>query len=128
VIIIYRKSDGKPLIQETISSFLTKETYDSNRNYEHVVSNFGGTKDDYSEIWVSDKEIEKKTKTHEFTVVNGEIVFGEEKVIEEPPREPTEIEKLQQENILLKAQNQALSDRTDFHEDVLSEIILTIYS
>jgi hypothetical protein len=43
-------------------------------------------------------------------------------------REPSPIEKLQQENILLKAQNQALSDRTDFHEDVLSEIILTMYS
>lgn len=27
---------------------------------------------------------------------------------------------------LLKAQNQALTDRTDFHEDVLTEIILAI--
>lgn len=45
-----------------------------------------------------------------------------------PPPEPTETELLQQENQLLKAQNQALAERTDFHEDVLEEIILTILS
>lgn len=39
-----------------------------------------------------------------------------------------EIKRLEAENALLKAQNQALADRTDFHEDVLEEIILTIYS
>lgn len=33
---------------------------------------------------------------------------------------------LNKENALLKAQNRALCDRTDFHEDVLTEIILTI--
>lgn len=38
----------------------------------------------------------------------------------------SELEKLQQENRLLKAQNQALAERTDFHEDVLTEIIHAI--
>ena len=38
----------------------------------------------------------------------------------------TEIEKLQQENLLLKAQSQANADRADFQEEVLAEIILTI--
>lgn len=37
-----------------------------------------------------------------------------------------EIAELKQENILLKAQNKALTDRTDFHEEVLTEIILSI--
>jgi hypothetical protein len=128
MLIIYRKSDGKPMLQESISSFFTKETYDASLNYKHIISNHGGVKDEYAEIWVENEEIERRTLTHEFSIANDEIVFGEEKVIEEIQQEPSEIEKLQQENILLKAQNQALSDRTDFHEDVLSEIILTMYS
>lgn len=39
-----------------------------------------------------------------------------------------EFESLKSENTLLKAQNQALADRAEFHEDVLTEIILTIHS
>lgn len=42
------------------------------------------------------------------------------------PVPPTDIEKLQQENLLLKAQAQANADRADFQEEVLAEIILTI--
>lgn len=38
------------------------------------------------------------------------------------------IAQLEQENRLLKAQNNVLAERTDFHEEVLSEIILTITS
>lgn len=36
------------------------------------------------------------------------------------------IEELERENTLLKARNNALSERTDFHEEILAEIILTI--
>lgn len=60
---------------------------------------------------------------------NGEITSVEH--IERPPEsppEPTEIDLLKQENELLKAQNQALADKTDFHEGVLTEIILEMYS
>ncbi len=46
----------------------------------------------------------------------------------EPPPEPSEIEILLRDNQLLKAQNQALSEQADFHEDVLEEIILAMYS
>ncbi|WP_313803241.1 hypothetical protein [Cytobacillus sp.] len=90
-IIIYRKSNGQPLLQETISSFFTveKEKYDTTYNYERVVKNHGGTKEDYTEAWLEDDEIVKKTITHEFTVVNGEIIFGNEKVFEELPKEPS---------------------------------------
>lgn len=42
--------------------------------------------------------------------------------------EPTELELLQQENKLLKAQNKAMQDKTDFHEDVLAELILKVHS
>ena len=35
---------------------------------------------------------------------------------------------LQKENNLLKAQNEALVEKTEFHEEILTEIILTISS
>lgn len=66
---------------------------------------------------------------------NGQWIEGatpeEIEAIENPkePEDPFErIAQLEAENVLLKAQNKALVDRTDFHEDVLEEIILTIYS
>ena len=42
------------------------------------------------------------------------------------PTPPTDIEILQQENKLLKAQVQASDDRADFQEEILTEIILMI--
>lgn len=125
-IIIYKKENGHPFLQESISSFYKKESYNPSPNIEHVVKNHGGTKEDYDILWLD--EVDPKVYTHEFIIQNREIVFGAEKVFEEPLHEPTDIEKLQQENKLLKAQNQALAERTDFHEDVLQEIILSMYS
>lgn len=46
----------------------------------------------------------------------------------QPPKEPTEIEKLQQENQLLKAQVQANADRADFQEDLIVEMAMMVYS
>lgn len=42
-------------------------------------------------------------------------------------KELTDIEKLQQENELLKVQNVALAEQANFHEDVLFEIILELH-
>ncbi|MHA6533049.1 XkdW family protein [Paenibacillus sp. BAC0078] len=41
--------------------------------------------------------------------------------------ELTEVEKLQKENVLLKAQNTVLSERADFIEDIIAEMALKIY-
>lgn len=43
------------------------------------------------------------------------------------PVELTEIEQLQQENLLLKAQNNALSERADFIEDIIAEMAMQVY-
>ncbi|MEK4004250.1 XkdW family protein [Paenibacillus sp. FSL H3-0333] len=40
----------------------------------------------------------------------------------------TEMEQLQQENLLLKAQNSALSERADFIEDIIAEMATKVYS
>lgn len=66
---------------------------------------------------------------YDFVDKNGELVdIIELEKPPQPPPEPTEIELLQQENQLLKAQNQALQDKADFHEDILTEIILELHS
>ncbi|WP_405104518.1 XkdW family protein [Paenibacillus sp. FSL K6-1217] len=40
----------------------------------------------------------------------------------------TEMEQLQHENLLLKAQNSALSERADFIEDIIAEMAIQVYS
>lgn len=105
MLIIYRKADGIPLLQETISSFYTKESYVNTHNYEHIIKNHGGLIEDYDEIWLEDESIIQRTYTHEFTIIKGEIVFGAEKIIEEPLGEPTaeeRIEALEQEKLALQ--------------------------
>lgn len=43
-------------------------------------------------------------------------------------QEPTEIELLQQENKLLKAQVEALSLTADFHEELIAEMAMVVYA
>ena len=38
-----------------------------------------------------------------------------------------ENESLKNENVLLKAQNQALTERTDFHEELIAEMAMMVY-
>lgn len=48
---------------------------------------------------------------------------------ENPPvPEPTEIEVLQQENKMLKAQVEALSATSDFHEELIAEMAMKVYA
>ncbi|MEC1180360.1 hypothetical protein P9B03_17840 [Metasolibacillus meyeri] len=49
-----------------------------------------------------------------------------EKNTPKPATQEERIQELEQENKLLKAQNLALVKQTEFHEEVLAEIILTI--
>ncbi len=43
------------------------------------------------------------------------------------PPELTELEQLQKENLLLKSQNNALSERADFVEDIIAEMAMRVY-
>lgn len=43
-------------------------------------------------------------------------------------QQPTEVEVLQQENKLLKAQVQALNDTTEFHEELIAEMAMILYA
>ncbi|MEK5029869.1 XkdW family protein [Paenibacillus sp. FSL R7-0302] len=40
----------------------------------------------------------------------------------------TDMEQLQQENVMLRAQNQALTERADFIEDIIAEMAAQVYS
>lgn len=87
-------------------------------------------------------EIGVNDYAQDFAESNGYRVNPETKQLQfsypdpnEPAKEPEyikplsqEVDELKRENTLLKAQNKANADRTDFHEDVLTEIILTIHS
>jgi hypothetical protein len=55
------------------------------------------------------------------------LIFSDEPLPIIPYYSNVEVEELKQENILLKAQNQALTDRTDFHEDLIAEMAMLVY-
>lgn len=68
--------------------------------------------------------------------INLEIIKTAEEVYQEwlynnenpPVEEPTEMEVLQQENKLLKAQVDALNATTDFHEELIAEMAMILYA
>ena len=45
-----------------------------------------------------------------------------------PMTQEEKLNKLEQENKLLKAQNQALTEKTDFHEELIAEMAMLVYS
>ena len=95
-----------------------------NRNTFDVLElPYGAYSQDFAEYGGSYR-VNPKTKELEFSYpVPGEPeapqVFG-------PPL-TEQIEELKAENTLLKAQNQAISERTDFHEDLIADIAMMIY-
>lgn len=44
-----------------------------------------------------------------------------------PTKEEKQIEELKKENTLLKAQNKALTEKTDFHEELIAEMAMLVY-
>ncbi|WP_419392873.1 hypothetical protein [Cytobacillus praedii] len=103
--IIYRKSDGEPVLQEGLPSNFTIETYDTSYSLNRIVDHCGGVKGDYGLLWVKDENIINKTYTHEFTIQDGKIVFGVEKVVDDSPKKPTpeeRIKALEEERLYLQ--------------------------
>lgn len=101
----------------TILSERNRETFDC------VELDYGQYAQDFAEC--IGYRINTDTKEVEFSYPDGT-----EETVEPVYREPLseQVGNLQRENTLLKAQNNILVERMDFHEEVLSEIILTITS
>lgn len=63
---------------------------------------------------------------YDFVIEEGKLVdIVELEKPPEPPPKPDPIEQLQQEKEMLELQVQTLSDRSEFLEEVLTEVILT---
>ncbi|BDH60156.1 hypothetical protein MTP04_02860 [Lysinibacillus sp. PLM2] len=119
-------------IDQDISTF--KELSERNReSFDVIELEYGQLTQDFMESTSIHVNLEKLStltageewKAIEFSYPDPNIPPDEQEPIYIAPLSE-KVTKLEQENILLKAQNQALTDRTDFHEDVLTEIILTI--
>jgi len=96
-------------------------------SYNYIELEFGRYAQDFAEC--NGYRIEPTTRQIEFSYPDDGI-DGPSKPSEPVYQKPLseQVAQLQQENTLLKAQNSVLVERTDFHEEVLSEIILTITS
>jgi len=44
-----------------------------------------------------------------------------------PTKEDKQVEELKKENILLKAQNKELTEKIDFHEELIAEMAMLVY-
>ena len=76
-------------------------------------------------------------RAYRYKLVNGKPVectpeeIAEQEAANQPeptPSIPEEVEALKNENFLLKAQIQAMSDRNDFIEDCIAEMAMQVYA
>lgn len=82
--------------------------------------------DQYTEVIEVSKEVFEQGLEEINRLVDEKRLVDYEETMQKVSEKQQEFELLKRENTLLKAQNQALTDRTDFHEEVLAEIILAI--
>lgn len=68
------------------------------------------------------------------SLAKGKILIEEQQIHEgnflifmDKPIETARIETLEEQGILLKAQNQSISERADFIEDIIAEIAMEVY-
>ena len=106
MLLIYRKSTGEVVSNQGKLDGSPLGLDDTSILVNYVVSQFGGNKDDYGLFRlhdIEDAETVNKTFTHEYTIQDGQVVFGAEIILPEPePRPPSELELLKQENMTLQ--------------------------
>ncbi len=85
---------------------------------------FGAYSKDFAEC--NGYRVNLETKQLEFSYPDPNETETTEPVYQKPLSE--EVEELKAENNLLKAQNQALTERTDFHEELIAEMAMMVYS
>lgn len=106
MLIIYRKSDGVVVDNQGTNSLYPLGIPEATILIDYIAKKNGGNIEDYEVLRlhdIDDIEIVNKTFTHEYSIQDGQIVFGEEIPIPEPePQPPSEVEILQQENAMLQ--------------------------
>ncbi|MGE8079010.1 hypothetical protein [Peribacillus loiseleuriae] len=111
----------KKTVEQQILTY--KELSERNRDTFDVLElPFGAYAQDFREGILIGVDLEKKMPIFEYP-------NPEEPNIPIVPDKPLtdQIAELKAENTLLKVQNQALSDRADFIEDVVAEMAMTVY-
>lgn len=108
MLFIYRKSNGVVLNTPYTNSVFPNGEPDEGKIIEGIVLEHGGTVGDYDFLRIHDEkdaEIVNKTFTHEYTIQNGQVVFGNVKPVPQPePQPPSEIEKLRIETAQANAE------------------------
>lgn len=116
-LIIYKKTTGEPMEMQKLDLF-PEGFPDADPFINSVISAFGGTVEDYDVFRlhdIEDAEIVDKTFTHEYTIQNGEVVFGDVKPTPEPPTpEPSPVDLLGQQLVEKEIQILELQSDAEF--------------
>lgn len=115
-IVCYRKSD-LTIVGTVDDSMTPQQELELN-----VIPNFDGNIEDYDFI-------ETDKLYFHLELIDGEVVVikDEPPVAETSPTLEEQLAEKDKEITLLKAQNKALTDRTDFHEDLIVELAMEVY-
>lgn len=94
---------------------------------------FGMYRQDFAECigyWIDVEAMAELSEDRRYEAIRFEMPNPEDPENPIVPDKPlsVEIEELKQENILLKAKNQALKETTDFHEELIVELAMAVYS
>lgn len=105
---IYRIATGEVVDGGSTNQLFPEGAPDPSPMIQNVIELYGGTKDDYGILRlhdVEDAEIVDKIFTHEYTIQDGQVIFGDRKPILVPePKPPSEIEKLRIETAQANAE------------------------
>ena len=112
----------KTTINQDIDVF--KELSERNRDtFDYIELEYGQYAQDFAEC--NGYRVNPNTKEIEFSYPDPNETETTEPVYQKPLRE--KVEELKTENTLLKAQNKALTERTDFHEELIAEMAMLVY-
>lgn len=137
MLIIYKKTTGEIVENQGTNSMFPNGVEDVTNIVSTIIKRLGGTENEYEVLRLHDeydKVIVEKTFTHEYSVLNNQIVFGGLRPVPEfVPQPPTEIEILKQENEMLQASVMELSayaasqdERLQTQENAVMELSMLV--
>lgn len=145
MLIVYRKSDGE-IVFNSGKSFITPNGITDENGFLATIEQIGGSYSDYGTYRLHD--VNDKPHVDELIKYTGYVtlLFNDNQAVgyvidydqyeldiakaifDENNRPPTEVDNLKKETIILSQQIKASADIAEFHEELIAELAMMLYS